>query len=300
MAAVPIFISVVIPAYNAEKTLRQCLESVLNQTTKDYELIVVDNNSTDKTKDIIREFQKKDTKVKYIFEAKRGRGAARNAGINNASGDIIAMTDTDCVVPEDWLQQLTGPIIYENESAVMGGGKNLIKNYWTINVQDANLQFLKRNRDGEYISLVDTKNFAIKSSIMKGLMFDSQFEALEDSELYLRLKKTARIRFKPSIEVKHGHKSSFKEVVKLNFDRAYWTVKIYKKFAKVEGTKKELMFESISVKNFLSFPFWMMLQFLTRPIREAYFILVSEMPWRSGIIWSMIENEKRFTVDIGR
>ena len=56
--------SVIIPVYNGEKTLKQCLDSVLNQTYKNYEVIVVDNNSTDKTKEIIKDFQKKNEKVR--------------------------------------------------------------------------------------------------------------------------------------------------------------------------------------------------------------------------------------------
>jgi GT2 family glycosyltransferase len=120
-------------------------------------------------------------------------------------------------------------------------------------------------------------------------MFNSLLESFEDFDFYLRLKKVARIRFNPLITVKHNHKSSLREVVKLNFDRAYWTVKIYKKFATAEGIKKEPMFESFSIKNLLSFPFWMLLQFLTKPIKEFYFILVSELSWRLGIIWSVIE-----------
>ena len=58
-------VSVIIPVYNGERTLRHFLKSILDQTYKNYEVIVVDNNSTDKTKDIIKEFQTKDNKIKY-------------------------------------------------------------------------------------------------------------------------------------------------------------------------------------------------------------------------------------------
>lgn len=281
-------VSVIIPVYNAEKTLKQCLASVLNQNYKNYEIIVVDNASTDGGKDIIREFQKKSKKIKYIFEEKEGRGAARNAGVKKAKGKIIVMTDSDCIVPKNWIKELTKPIIYENEYVVMGFEKDLIKNFWTKNIQKANWKFFKRNLHGKYISHIDTKNFAIKSPIIKKLMFDSSLEAFEDFHFYLRLKKIARIRFNPSILVGHNHQNSLIDVVKINFNRAYWTVKIYRKY---KNTKygNEIMFGSISFKNFLTFPFWMIFQFIKRPVGEAYFVFVSEISWRLGIIWGIIK-----------
>lgn len=294
MASLPLSpkVSIVIPVYNGAGTLRQCIDSVLNQDYDNYEAVVVDNNSTDGTKEIIREFQKRDKRVNCVFEAARGRGVARNAGINNACGDIIAMTDADCIVPQNWLAQLTRPIIYENESAVMGAEKNSIKNYWAINIQDADALFLKRNSDGKYISLVDTKNFAVKTSIMKKLMFDPRLEVFEDFDLYLRLKNSTRIRFCPSIEVEHRHRNSFKETVKTNFNRGYWVVKVYKKFSGAKTFQMGPMLESFSIRNFLLFPFWMTWQFLTKPMKKSYFIFVSEVSWRFGLLWSMIKNKK--------
>ena len=292
-------VSVVIPAYNAEKTLRRCLESALDQTYENYDVIVVDNHSTDKTKEMIEEFKAKDPRIHYVFEFVKGRGAARNVGIEKAECDIVAMTDSDCVVPEDWLERLIMPITEEGESAVMGSEKNSIKNYWATNIQKANEKFLKRLTNGGYIALVDTKNFAIRTSIIKTIMFDSRFEAFEDYDFYLRLKSRVRIRFVPSVIVEHTHKSSFRQVVKLNFERAYWTANIYKKFKGIRDTKREPMFESISVRNFCLFPFWMVLQFLLKP-RRAFFILVSELSWRTGIIWGLVKNEERFTYNLSR
>ena len=80
-------VSIIIPVYNGEKTLRQCLSSVLNQTHENYEVIVVDNNSTDRTEELIKEFQDKGRKMEYLFEPQRGRGAARNTGERTAKGN---------------------------------------------------------------------------------------------------------------------------------------------------------------------------------------------------------------------
>ena len=282
-------ISVVIPVYNGEKTLRKCLNSILNQTYKHYEVIVVDNNSTDKTKRIIEEFQHKDKKIKSVFESYRSRGAARNAGVNVAKGKIIAMTDADCVVPENWIQELIKPIVEERESVVMGFEKDLIGNFWTKNIQKSNWQLIKRSLNGDYVNHIDTKNFAIKTGLIKKMRFDPKLNNFEDFDLYLRLKGKIKIRFVPEIKVEHNHKSSFASFVINNFDRAYWATRIMEKHKDSLDLKKEVITESISFMNFFTFPFWMIFQFIKRPFGEAYFVLISEISWRIVIIWALIK-----------
>lgn len=284
-------ISVIIPVYNGEKTLKKCLGSVLYQTYKNYEIIIIDNNSTDKTKDIIKEFQNKNDKVIYVFEEHKGRGSARNAGIKKAKGKIIAMTDSDCIVPHNWIQELTNPIIYKHESVTVGSEKDLINNYWTKNIQKANADFVKLGLHNNYVSHIDTKNFAIEAFIMKKLMFDSTIMALEDFDFYLRLKRIARIRFLPSVKVGHNHPSSFSSLVSMNFERGYWAKKIYDKHKKIADIKNEAMLRSISLKNFLFFLPWIVLQFIKEPIQKAYFSLVADTAWRVGILWSIIKQK---------
>jgi glycosyltransferase involved in cell wall biosynthesis len=95
--------SVVIPTYNRAATLRQTLTALMAQDYPDYEIIVVDDGSTDDTRAMIaREFPQ----VRYIYQQNRGPAAARNRGIAHARGEIIAFTDDDCVPPRDWLARL--------------------------------------------------------------------------------------------------------------------------------------------------------------------------------------------------
>lgn len=94
-------ISVVIPAYNEEKYIAGCLQSLIQQTEKPDEIIVVDNNSRDKTAEIAKSFG-----VTVINEKKQGRTPARNAGFNKAIGDIIARTDADTIVPKNWIAKI--------------------------------------------------------------------------------------------------------------------------------------------------------------------------------------------------
>jgi glycosyltransferase involved in cell wall biosynthesis len=162
-----LLISVIIPAYNVEKTLGRCLESVLAQNYAPFEVIVVDNNSKDKTKEIILDFKKNNKKVKYIFEGIKGRTSARNAGIKNADGEIIVMLDADCLVPMNWIWEISGPIIRGEELVEMGPYRPCLDNFWSKNMQKADNDFLKRSLNGSYINHLDTKNFAIRTDLMK-------------------------------------------------------------------------------------------------------------------------------------
>lgn len=92
-------ISVVIPAFNEERRIAYTLKSVFNQTKKPYEVIVVDNNSTDKTAEIAKAMG-----AKVVIEKAQGATFARNKGFNEASGEIIARTDADTIVPHNWIE----------------------------------------------------------------------------------------------------------------------------------------------------------------------------------------------------
>ena len=84
-------VSVVIPVYNVEDYLRQCIESVLKQTLKDIEIICVDDGSTDSSLSILEEYASQDNRIKIIKQANGGAGAARNNGLRNATGDYLSL-----------------------------------------------------------------------------------------------------------------------------------------------------------------------------------------------------------------
>jgi len=94
-------ISVIIPTYNADKFIAEAIESVLAQTYKMFEIIVVDDGSTDKTTDILRKYHEK---IQYIFQENRGPSAARNVGINIAQGEYICFLDADDLWTSDKLE----------------------------------------------------------------------------------------------------------------------------------------------------------------------------------------------------
>ncbi|MDD5068299.1 MAG: glycosyltransferase family 2 protein [Candidatus Pacebacteria bacterium] len=280
-------VSVLIPVYNGEETLHESLESVSNQAYDNYEVIVVDNNSKDRTKEIIYDFIEKYRNIKYVFELKVGRGAARNAGIREANGEVILMTDADCTVPKDWIEKMTALIRRGEESVIMGFEEDIIKNYWTKNIQDSNWNLIKENSENGYTRHLDTKNFAIKTSLMKELMFDETMKCLEDLEFYLRLIERSRIKLLDMIKVNHYHKSSGIGWSKVQIDRGYWSYKIYKKYRKKNNFARLTMFKSLSITAQVFFPFWLIFQMIRDP-RRFPFVFVSEISWRVGTLKEMI------------
>lgn len=95
----PLTLSIIIPAYNEERHIKNCLESIATQTEKPDEVIVVDNNSTDATASIAKSYPF----VKLIKENNQGIVFARNAGFNEASSDILGRIDADTVLPPGWV-----------------------------------------------------------------------------------------------------------------------------------------------------------------------------------------------------
>lgn len=91
--------SIIIPVYNVEQYLRDCLDSVLNQTMPDWEAVCVNDGSTDGSAAILKEYAGKDERFRIITQSNKGLSAARNTGINAAQGDCILFLDSD-----DWLE----------------------------------------------------------------------------------------------------------------------------------------------------------------------------------------------------
>ncbi len=112
-------ISIIIPIYNAELYLEQCLKSVLSQSFSAYEAILVDDGSTDTSLDICNLFASKDSRIKVIHQENKGVSSARNLGIDAATGDWIAFVDSDDAVKEVYLTSLWSGIVENKKSLVI-------------------------------------------------------------------------------------------------------------------------------------------------------------------------------------
>ena len=95
-------VSIILPVFNGEKFIKKAIESVLNQSLNDFELIVINDGSTDSTADIINSFE--DNRIRIINQSNKGPGQARNNGLKIASGDYIMFLDADDWFCEDALE----------------------------------------------------------------------------------------------------------------------------------------------------------------------------------------------------
>lgn len=175
-------ISVIVPTYNRASTIKKSLDSVLNQTFRDLELIVIDDGSTDNTKDIIDSYT--DTRIKYVYQKNAGACVARNLGINCANGELIAFQDSDDFWhPKKLEKQISamsnsGADIVFCKMAQFEDGK-CVENL----PQNAQEGFLKpvRNLFG-----IGTQTLLIKKIVFDDFLFDPMLPRFQELEFLLR------------------------------------------------------------------------------------------------------------------
>ena len=107
-------ISVIVPVYNAEKYLNRCVNSILQQTFSDFEIILVDDGSEDQSRNICDEYAKKDKRIKVIHQKNKGQAAARNRGISYAEGEWVSFVDADDMIHQQLLECLYQAAIHLN------------------------------------------------------------------------------------------------------------------------------------------------------------------------------------------
>ncbi|MFX0135847.1 MAG: glycosyltransferase, partial [Candidatus Hodarchaeota archaeon] len=208
-------ISVIIPTYNSEKTIGDCLRSLNTQTFPPYEIIVVDGGSMDSTIEKVKEFKE----VKLIInEAPDTPGSARNRGAEITGGNIIFFCDSDCIVDQRALEYyLKAYKSREDISGVMGLIRNadpgkivsdfvqnlIITNSWSGNLKN----------DGTIKSYFCSANFTIKRSDFLLEKFRDDLVSCEDVELFLRLNKNRlKIFYEPRAVVYHYHPTTVEQL----------------------------------------------------------------------------------------
>ena len=114
-------ISVIIPIYNTEKYLDKCLNSCINQTFKDIEIILINDGSTDNSFEICKKYLKIDSRIRLFNQENRGQGFSRNFGIIHSKSDFIFFLDSDDFIEPDTIEQLYNQVIFDKSDIVIGG-----------------------------------------------------------------------------------------------------------------------------------------------------------------------------------
>ena len=132
------FFSVIVPVYKVEEYLPGCIESVLNQTFSDFELILVDDGSPDKCPEICESFREKDERIKVVYKPNGGLASARRAGIKEATGEYVFNLDSDDLIENDTLECAYN-IIRETDCEIVSFSYRWVKNGKTVNVTNDGL-----------------------------------------------------------------------------------------------------------------------------------------------------------------
>ena len=145
-------ISVIIPAYNTEEYIENCIQSVINQTYQDYEIIVVNDGSTDRTLEKIKNCQKKNDKIKIIDIKNHGQGYARNKALKQAEGDYVLFLDSDDFIEPVTLQVCIKRIEEDQSDLVVFDWKEYLYNKEKYRYVNKDKFFNRRTLEGEEIA----------------------------------------------------------------------------------------------------------------------------------------------------
>jgi glycosyltransferase involved in cell wall biosynthesis len=203
-------VSVIVPGYNAERTISKTLHSVVSQSYNNIEIIVVDDGSEDSTASVVSSFTRRDSRIQLFQQPNRGVARARNLGIEKSSGELIATIDADDI----WLQQFIEKLVFCMKEAGPSVGLTYT---WSLDIDEEDRftgEFRASNIEGDTYATLLTHNFIGNASaslirrecIEKVGNYDSAFmqanaQGCEDWDLYLRIARCYLVRVVPEFLV---------------------------------------------------------------------------------------------------
>ena len=212
-------ISFCIPVYNGEKTIARCIESILDLTYPNKEIIIVNDGSTDGTLNILKKYP-----IKLVdLEQNMGRGYARQKALEYATGEYVALLDADgFITNRNWVEQMLSNFTDDKIAAVFSLSKAInsgssIARYWDY------LTITKRTR-GQITHGAGTGNTLIKKNVLdEAGGFDIRLKNVEDYDLSKKLSKRGYVfYYEPDCLMSREQPSSISEVIKKEMDYAFW------------------------------------------------------------------------------
>jgi glycosyltransferase involved in cell wall biosynthesis len=217
-------VSIVVPVLNGEATIRVLLESLLNihYPKGKVEITIVDGISTDGTRDIIAKYP-----LKIVVEEKNGPNAARNSGIEHTSGEIIAFTDSDCVVPREWIDKTVDNFRDPKVGCVGGDVKGLNDDFLSQYARESIFPVIRRcktrkelNAPGPLRGCPVGCNMSFRREALKRAGgFDEAIQyGFEEDELIERVCKAGyQLVLDPQVSVWHKHRATLTGLLKQSF-----------------------------------------------------------------------------------
>ena len=169
-------VDIIIPIYNVSKYLKKCLDSIIQQSFSNYNVLLIDDGSTDDSKVICKEFSKKDKRFKYFFKNNGGLSDARNYGLSHATSEYVVFIDGDDFVDKDYIKDLYTAVVSTNSQVAVCGhrqvsedGKNISSIYLPKN------KTIISGRSLIYLNMLDKKQSlgAAWNKIYKRSLFDT-------------------------------------------------------------------------------------------------------------------------------
>jgi len=244
---------VVVPVRNGEATIGKLLDSLLEvgYDRGKVEVIVVDGNSTDRTREIVAKYP-----VRLLTEEGRGLNAARNTGIRNGQGEIIAFTDSDCLVPSNWIRKIVenfrNPQVGCVGGNVKGYGDDLLSRYADNSLMHVMRSFKERvvlDMIKLFFNYPAGCNMSFRrSSIEKVGYFNETLRyGADDIEMVERVAKAGgKIVLDPEVLILHKHRSTLQELLKQTFNWGRGGMLLLKK-------RRNLLFSTWHLVNLLGF-----------------------------------------------
>lgn len=230
-------ISVVIPVYNEEKHIRACLKALVHNTRKPDEILLADGGSTDRTRRIAAQFPE----VTVLNNPRKTAAAGRNVGIRHAAGDVIAFTDGDCIVSENWLEEIekafrTCRLDGLGGKIELAPSENQYEEYWgnlawrlIMNFGDEAYQVKEKTLNDAFV----TANCAYTRKLLYQLKgFDLWFaNNAEDVDICWRaLERHAKLMYIPSVTVQAHSVTSLKGIRQKSFRNGVSSSKLQKRY----------------------------------------------------------------------
>jgi len=231
MAGLP-SVSVIVPVLNAAELLQNCLKALKAQTyTGQVEIVVVNDGSADQTSEVVKKFEG----ISLIEQENRGRAKARNRGIANSSGKIIAFTDADCVPNPDWLKKLVSVLEKDPRRGIVSGSITipLSANLWQRLDHQAWAHSIGPKAPAGKTLFGSTANMCLLRSVFDKVGgFDERLLGSEDSDLAFRVHQAGYENyFEPKARVTHNHpRKTFMAFIKQRFNYGKWTIQTVLKY----------------------------------------------------------------------